>query len=74
MKTLLTRTRPTILHVASHFGFQGIIKLLLNKGIGIQVKDGNLQTPLHCAVKFDEKNEIWHGNITTVSFLSEKKL
>jgi len=73
MKPLPTRNRPTILHVASHFGFTDIVQLLLDKGMGIQVKDGNLQTPLHYAVKFDEKNEIWHGNITTVNFLLEKK-
>jgi hypothetical protein len=42
--------------------------------MGIQVKDGNLRTPLHYAVKFDEKNEIWHGNITTVAFLEKKAI
>ncbi|OBT60157.1 hypothetical protein VE03_10250 [Pseudogymnoascus sp. 23342-1-I1] len=73
MKTLPTRARPTILHVASHFGFTDIVQLLLNKGMGIQVKDRNLQTPLHYAVKFDEKNKLWHGNLTTVNFLLEKK-
>ena len=73
MKAFPTQNRPTILHVASHFGFTDIVQLLLDKGMGIQVKDGNLQTPLHYAVKFDEKNEIWHGNITTVNFLLEKK-
>jgi ankyrin repeat protein len=41
--------------------------------MGIQVKDRNLQTPLHYAVKFDEKNNFWHGNLTTVNFLLEKK-
>lgn len=61
-------------HVASHFGFIDIIQLLLNKGIGIQVKDGNLQTPLHCAMKFDKKNEIWYRNITTVNFLLKNPL
>ncbi|KAH8757099.1 putative ankyrin repeat-containing protein, partial [Hyaloscypha finlandica] len=73
MKPLPTRNRPTILHVASHFGFTDVVQLLLDRGMGIQVKDGNLQTPLHYAVKFDEKNEIWYGNITTVNFLLEKK-
>jgi ankyrin repeat protein len=73
MKTLSTQSRPTILHVASRFGFYDIVQLLLDKGMGIQVKDGNLQTPLHYAVKFDEKTETWHGNITTVSLLLEKK-
>lgn len=73
MKTLPTRTQPTILHVASHFGFANIVQLLLNKKMGIQVKDRNLQTPLHYAVKFDEKNNFWHGNLTTVNFLLEKK-
>lgn len=73
LKTLPTRARPTILHVASHFGFTNIVQLLLKKGIGIQVKDGNLQTPLHYAVKFDKKNKIWHENLTTVNFLLEKK-
>lgn len=72
MKPLLAQTRPTILHVASRYGFHDIVQLLLDKGMGIQVKDGNLRTPL-LAVKFDEKNEIWHGNITTVAFLLEKK-
>ena len=61
-------------HVASHFGFIDIIQLLVNKGIGIQVKDGNLQTPLHCAMKFDKKNEIWYRNITTVNFLLKNPL
>jgi hypothetical protein len=28
---------------------------------------------LHYAVKFDEKNKIWHRNLTTVNFLLEKK-
>jgi hypothetical protein len=28
---------------------------------------------LHYAVKFDEKHNIWHGNLTTVNFLLEKK-
>lgn len=69
MKPLPTRDRPTILHVASYLsGFTDIVQLLLDKGMGIQVKDGSLQTPLHYAVNFDEKNEIWHGNITTVKF------
>ncbi|KAH9216220.1 ankyrin repeat-containing domain protein, partial [Leptodontidium sp. 2 PMI_412] len=40
MKPLPTRNRPTVLHVASHFGFTDIVQLLLDKGIGIQVKDG----------------------------------
>jgi hypothetical protein len=43
MKTLPTRARPTILRVASSFGFTDIVQLLLNKGMGIQVKDRNLQ-------------------------------
>jgi ankyrin repeat protein len=55
MKPLSTRNRPTILHVASRFGFTGIVQLLLDKGMDIQVKDGNLQTHLHYAMKFDEK-------------------
>jgi ankyrin repeat protein len=55
MKPLPTQTRPTILHVASRFGFHDIVQLLLDKGMGIQVKDGNLRTPLHYAMKFDEK-------------------
>jgi len=42
MKTLPTRARLTILHVASYFGFTDIVQLLLDKGIGIQVKDRNL--------------------------------
>ena len=29
--------------------------------------------PLHYAVKFDEKHNIWHRNLTTVNFLLEKK-
>ncbi|KAN0113235.1 Ankyrin repeat-containing domain protein, partial [Hyaloscypha variabilis] len=41
MKPLPTRTRPTILYVASHFGFTDIVQLLLDRGMGIQVKDGN---------------------------------
>jgi ankyrin repeat protein len=73
MKPLPTPNRPTILHVASYFGFLDIVQLLLEKGMGIQVKDGDLQTPLHYAVKFDEKNEVWHDNITTVDFLLKKK-
>jgi ankyrin repeat protein len=73
MKPLPTQTRPTVLHLASRFGFHDIVQLLLDKGMGIQVKDRNLQTPLHYAVKLDEKDEIWHGNITTVSLLLEKK-
>jgi ankyrin repeat protein len=73
MKPLPTQNQPTILYVASRFDFHDIVQLLLDKGMGIQVKDGNPQTSLHYAAKFDEKNEIWHGNITTVNFLLEKK-
>lgn len=73
MKSLPTGPLPNILHVASYFGFTDIVQLLLDKGIGIEVKDKNLQTPLHYAVNFDEKHETWHGNITTVVFLLEKK-
>lgn len=73
MKPLPIRTRPTILYVASHLGFYDIVQLLLDKGMGIQVKDRNLQTPLYYVVELDEKNEIWDGNITTVSFPLEKK-
>jgi ankyrin repeat protein len=42
MKLLPTRTQPTIIHVASHLGFHDIVQLVLDKGIGIQVKDRNL--------------------------------
>ncbi len=73
MKLLLIRDRPTFLHIASHFGFTDIVQLILDKGIGIQVKDGNLETALHYVVKYDEENEIWHRNITIVNFLLEKK-
>jgi ankyrin repeat protein len=71
IKPLLIRVRPNILHIASHFGFTDIVQLLLDKGIGIQVKDGNLETALHYVVKFDEENEIWHGNLTTVNIGEE---
>jgi len=73
MKTVPTQNRPTILHNASQLGLTDIVQLLLDKRVGVHVKDRSLQTPLHYAVKFDEKNEIWHGNITTVNFLLEKK-
>ena len=52
-----------------YFGFTDIVRLLLDEGMSIQVKGGNPQTSRHYAVKFDEKNKIWNGNITTVNFL-----
>jgi hypothetical protein len=30
--------------------------------------------PLHYVVKFDEKHNIWHGNLTNVNLLLEKKV
>ena len=41
--------------------------------MGIEVKDIDLQTPLHCAIEFDEDNMILHGNVETVAFLLENK-
>lgn len=73
MKPLLTQSRPTMLHIASYSGHTDLVQLLLDNRIGIQVKDGNLQIRLHYAVKFDEKNNIWHGNLTSLNFLLEKK-
>ena len=73
MKTLPTPSRLTILHVTSYYGFTDIVHLLLKRGMGIQVQDRKLQTPLHYAVKFDKKHNIWYGNLTTVNFLLEKK-
>lgn len=72
MKTLPIPSRPTILHVASYYGFTDIVHLL-ERGMGIQVRDRELQTPLHYAVMFDKKHNIWHGNLTTVNFLLENK-
>ena len=59
--------------MASHFRFTDIVELPHDKRMGIEVKDSNLQTPLHYAAKFDERNGIWYGNITTMNLLLEKE-
>jgi len=73
MKTLPSGNRPTDLYIASSFGNTTIVQLLFEEGMGIEVKDRDLQTPLHCAIKFDEDNMVWYGNVEIVSFLLKNK-
>jgi hypothetical protein len=37
--------------------------------MSIEVKDRDLQTPLHYSVMVDEEQNFWNGNTRTVSFL-----
>lgn len=71
MKRLPNENGSTVFHIASYFGFTAIVQLLLEKGMGIEVKDKELQTPLHSAVQFDEEEMHWYGNIWTIEFLLE---
>lgn len=73
MKTLPSGNRLAVLHIASSFGNTTIVQLLIEKGMGIEVGDRDLQTHLHCAIKFDEDNMVWYWNIETVAFLLEHR-
>ena len=44
---------PTALHVASFYGLTSIVQMLLEKGVDIEARDAQMQTPLHWAVKVD---------------------
>jgi ankyrin repeat protein len=58
MKTPRDRNRSTVLYIASFVGFTAIVQLLLEKGMGIEVKDGDLQTSLHYAVKVNMAEKV----------------
>ncbi len=69
MKTLPNQNRSNVVHIASRFGYTAIVQLLFEKGMGIEVKDRELQTPLHYAIEVDVEERLWYGNIRTVEFL-----
>jgi len=71
MTTRYGPNKSTLLHIASFFGFTTIVQLLLEKGMAIEVKDADLQTPLHYAVKGEGVKNVGHGNLRTVKFLLE---
>ncbi len=55
MKPLLIRVRPTILHIARHFEFIDIVRLLLDKRIDIQVKNENLNSEDSFALRGEDR-------------------
>jgi ankyrin repeat protein len=63
--------QSTLLHIASLLGFTAIVQLLLEKGMAIEVKDADLQTPLHYAVEGEGVKNVGHGNLRTVKSLLE---
>lgn len=69
MKTFPNQNRSTVLHIASFFGCTAIVQLLLETGMGIEVKDEELRTPLHYAIGADGEKRLWYGNIWTVELL-----
>jgi hypothetical protein len=71
MTTRYDPNKSTILHIASFFGFITMVQLLPEKGMAIEVKDADLQTPLHYAVKGEGVKKVGHGNLRTVKFLLE---
>jgi len=62
---------PTPLHLASYYGGFKVAKLLLNRGVNINVRDEKCQTPLHKALT-DLDNTVsalWDYYVDAVRFL-----